>query len=86
MEFEDQSVISRSKQSNAVWFTRLLKIFFSITLLSLLLFQISSNATENRKISANEANAYVGQMMTVCGYLASSRLKGQPTFLNLDGP
>ena len=41
-------------------------------------------------VSPAEASSYIGQKATVCGTVASatfaSRVKGQPTFLNLDEP
>ncbi|WP_136798702.1 DNA-binding protein [Desulfosediminicola ganghwensis] len=41
-------------------------------------------------IKANEANAYIGQKTTVCGFVASSKYSdkstGRPTFLNFDKP
>ena len=43
-----------------------------------------------RKLTAEEAKNYVGEVATVCGTVASARYaertNGQPTFLNLDEP
>ncbi len=56
-----------------------------------ILFVVSSFCwAGGKRISAKDASAYVGQTVTVCGYVASTkyayRSKGQPTFLNLDKP
>jgi hypothetical protein len=49
-----------------------------------------STAAQTNKITAAEAKDHVGEVRTVCGKVASAhyavRSKGQPTFLNLDGP
>ena len=43
-----------------------------------------------KRITTSEASSYIGQSVTVCGNVASTkyayRSKGQPTFLNLDEP
>jgi DNA/RNA endonuclease YhcR with UshA esterase domain len=61
------------------------------TFLLVMLLTVSSICWAGEKrITANEASAYVGKTATVCGYVASAkyaiRSKGQPTFLNLDKP
>lgn len=58
-------------------------------LLTVLLFT-SVAAAQTSKITAHEAKDHVGEIQTVCGKVASTHFapgsKGQPTFLNLDGP
>jgi hypothetical protein len=57
---------------------------------SLALSYPSDVAADAANISAAEAIHFVGQVVTVCGHVASvkyaSDTKGQPTFLNLDKP
>jgi hypothetical protein len=59
---------------------------------AIFLFFLTASLTlaEERRISTQEAHRYIGQNMTVCGFVASAkyayRSKGQPTFLNLDAP
>lgn len=59
------------------------------SLLFVLVFGLSTVGQTN-KISSREAKDHVGELETVCGNVASthfaSATKGQPTFLNLDGP
>ena len=63
------------------------KLFVTLVLFVAL---ATSSLADSRKITASEAGSYVGQIMTVCGFVASTKFaeqsKGQPTFLNLDAP
>jgi DNA/RNA endonuclease YhcR with UshA esterase domain len=51
---------------------------------------VSPAHAQTKRITAAEAKDHVGERVTVCGKLASTRYasksKGQPTFLNLDQP
>jgi DNA/RNA endonuclease YhcR with UshA esterase domain len=59
-------------------------------LLSIFFLASSLCLANNKKITPGEASAHIGQTATVCGHVASTkyayRLKGRPTFLNLDKP
>jgi hypothetical protein len=71
-----------------------MKTKFSLKILSLsfsILFLASSYCLANgRKITASEVSSYIGQTVMVCGVVVSAkyayRVKGRPTFLNLDRP
>jgi hypothetical protein len=65
------------------------KIFsFSILLIVLISLQFISDAQET--ISPEDAAKYIGETKSVCGTVASAhyaaKVKGQPTFINLDKP
>jgi hypothetical protein len=55
-----------------------------------LLFGLLSTAIAQETITAQDAAKYIGQQKTVCGTVASAhyaaKVKGQPTFVNLDKP
>ncbi len=59
-------------------------------LIILMLAVLARPAAAQKRMSASEAKAHVGEIATVCGEVASthyaSSTKGQPTFLNLDKP
>jgi DNA/RNA endonuclease YhcR with UshA esterase domain len=62
----------------------------SLSVLVFCLLAIPSVHGQTKKITAAEAKDHVGDKMTVCGKVASTRYakssKGEPTFLNLDEP
>jgi len=55
-----------------------------------LVLLIIQPALAQKKLTATEAKDHVGETVTVCGNVVSTRYasttKGQPTFLNLDKP
>jgi len=61
----------------------------TIMIASLVLF-LSLPLISQQKYSASEAINYIGEVATVCGYVASAKYasstRGQPTFLNLEKP
>ena len=65
------------------------KILNSSVLL-VVLFGILSAAIAQDTITPKDAAKYIGQQKTVCGTVASAyfaaKVKGQPTFINLDKP
>jgi DNA/RNA endonuclease YhcR with UshA esterase domain len=65
-------------------------LLYTIAACTVFLMLTTFCLAEGKKINAREASSYIGQEITVCGVVASSkyafRSKGQPTFLNLDEP
>jgi hypothetical protein len=69
--------------------TRVQALVCSVTLTAASALLCSARASaDSAGISAGQAIHYVGQVVTVCGRVASARYasesNGQPTFLNLD--
>ncbi len=57
---------------------------------ALLLFALCHPLVAQKRITAAEAKGHIGEEVTVCGKVASTRFasstRGQPTFLNIDKP
>lgn len=61
-----------------------------LLLMMLLIVLLIEPVQAQRKLTASEAKTHIGETVTVCGNVVSTRYaastKGQPTFLNLDKP
>ncbi len=73
-----------SRSSLFAWMLVCLIVALALVLL------IIQPALAQKKLTATEAKDHVGETVTVCGNVVSTRYasttKGQPTFLNLDKP
>jgi micrococcal nuclease len=67
-----------------------MRIFFRSSILLIILFGLLSTALAQETITPEDAAKYIGVSKSVCGTVASThfaaKVKGQPTFINLDKP
>ena len=53
-------------------------------------YSLNAKAPQVKRLTAAEAKDHIGEQVTVCGRVASTRyaatIRGKPTFLNLDKP